>query len=49
MNSDDPLEPGGSDLILPKQPWLQPVIEYVNLASSEADAGATFDGAMGSS
>jgi hypothetical protein len=32
-----------------KQPWQQPVIEYVNLAWSEADGGATFDGAAGSS
>jgi hypothetical protein len=32
-----------------KQPWQQPVIEFVNLGSSEADGGATFDGGAGSS
>jgi hypothetical protein len=32
-----------------KQPWQLPIIEYVNLAWSENDGGATFDGVGGSS
>ena len=40
---------GGAKPNDPKQPWQQPVIEYVNLAWSEADGGVTFDGASGSS
>jgi hypothetical protein len=49
MNTGEPLEPEGSDLSLPKPPWQQPVIEYLNLALSENDGGATFDGVGGSS
>jgi hypothetical protein len=32
-----------------KEYWQEPVIEYLNWASSEADGGANFDGTNGSS
>ena len=46
MNSDDLLEQDGSEPNEPKQPWLRPIIEYVNLASSESNlgGGGTTDG-----
>jgi hypothetical protein len=49
MKPDELPEPRGTEPNELKQPWQQPVIEYLNLASSQADGGATFDGTTGSS
>jgi hypothetical protein len=49
MNPDELPEPRGTEPNELKQPWRQPVIEYLNLVSSQADGGATFDGTTGSS
>jgi hypothetical protein len=49
MKPDDDRPTGASEPNNSKQPWQQPVIEFVNLGSSEADGGATFDGGAGSS
>jgi hypothetical protein len=49
MNSDDFPAPSHPEPNESKRPWQQPIIEYLNLASSESDGGATFDGAAGSS
>jgi hypothetical protein len=49
MKRDDTPAPGRSEPTELKQPWQPPVIEFVNLKSSESDGGANFDGAAGSS
>jgi hypothetical protein len=49
MKSDDHPTRAASEPDNSKQPWQQPVIEFVNLGSSENDGGATFDGIGGSS
>jgi hypothetical protein len=49
MKSDERPTGATSEPDNPKQPWQQPVIEFVNLSSSTADGGANFDGTVGSS
>jgi hypothetical protein len=49
MQSDDRPTGAADEPNDSKQPWQQPVIEFVNLGSSEADGGAAFDGTVGSS
>jgi hypothetical protein len=49
MKHDDIPAPDRSEPTELKQPWRPPVIEFMNLKSSEADGGANFDGLAGSS